>query len=81
MPGVGGSVFKLAYSEVRQKLGDLSERVLERAGLSLDDLDGLHNGRHVQGRLHALSISIAAGTTQIQRNIVAERILGLPKER
>jgi alkylation response protein AidB-like acyl-CoA dehydrogenase len=81
VPGVGGSVFKLAYSEARQKLGDLSDRVLERAALSMDDLDGLGNGRHVTGRLHALSISIAAGTTQIQRNIVGERVLGLPKER
>ncbi len=81
VPGVGGSVFKLAYAEVRQRLGDLADRILERAALSLDDLDGLTNGRHVQGRLHALSISIAAGTTQIQRNIVGERVLGLPKER
>ena len=81
MPGVGGSVFKLAYSEARQKLGDLSDRILDRAALSMDDLDGIPNGRHVTGRLHALSISIAAGTTQIQRNIVGERVLGLPKER
>jgi hypothetical protein len=78
---VGGSVFKLAYAEVRQELGDLADRLLERAALSLDDLGDLTNGRHVQGRLHALSISIAAGTTQIQRNIVGERVLGLPKER
>jgi alkylation response protein AidB-like acyl-CoA dehydrogenase len=81
VPGVGGSVFKLAYAEVRQKLGDLSDRLLERAALALDDLGDLTNGRHVQGRMHALSISIAAGTTQIQRNIVGERVLGLPKER
>ena len=32
-------------------------------------------------RLYALSLSIAAGTAQIQRNIVGERLLGLPKER
>jgi alkylation response protein AidB-like acyl-CoA dehydrogenase len=81
VPGVGGSVFKLAYAEVRQRLGDVADRLLDRASLAMDDLDGLTNGRHVQGRLHALSISIAAGTTQIQRNIVGERVLGLPKER
>ena len=36
---------------------------------------------HVEQRLYALSLSIAAGTSQIQRNIIGERILGLPKER
>ena len=80
VPGPGGSVFKLYYAETRQRLGDLADRVLERASLALDDLDGIDNKVHVQGRLHAISISIAAGTTQIQRNIVGERILGLPKE-
>jgi alkylation response protein AidB-like acyl-CoA dehydrogenase len=73
VPGVGGSVFKLHYSETRNRLGDLAMRVLDRGSLSLDD-------EHVRGRVHALSLTIAAGTSQIQRNIVAERILGLPKE-
>lgn len=81
VPGPGGSVFKLYYSEMRHRLGELSERVFERAGLALDDVGGMGNGPHVEGMLHAISISIAAGTTQIQRNIVAERILGLPKDR
>jgi alkylation response protein AidB-like acyl-CoA dehydrogenase len=79
--GVGGNVFKLAYSDLRQRLGELALRLLERASLSLDDLGELPTGRHVQGRIHGISISIAAGTSQVQKNIVAERVLGLPKDR
>jgi len=82
VPGVGGSVLKLYYSEVRQRMGELAMRVLDRAGLVLDDDPELGTTyQHVRGRLYALSLNIAAGTSQIQRNIVGERILGLPKER
>jgi alkylation response protein AidB-like acyl-CoA dehydrogenase len=81
--GVGGSVFKLAYHETRQRLGDVALRVLGRARLALDDPTGLSSRHldHVHQRLYALSLSIAAGTAQVQRNIVGERLLGLPKER
>ena len=81
VPGVGGSLFKLYYSEVRHRMGDLALRVLDRASLSFEDVGGLPTGEHVGGWAHAISITIAAGTSQIQRNIVAERILGLPKDR
>src|SRR5205085_10890681 len=70
VPGVGGSVFKLHYSEVRHRLGELSMRVLDRAALSSADIDGIANGALVYGQIHALSLTIAAGTSQIQRNIV-----------
>ncbi len=79
--GVGGNVFKVQYTEFRHKLGDLAFRVLDRASLSIDDALALPSGEHVHGRFHAISMSIAAGTSQIQRNIIAERVLGLPKER
>jgi alkylation response protein AidB-like acyl-CoA dehydrogenase len=82
-PGVGGSVFKLAYHETRERMGEVALRVLGRARLTLDDPTGLSARHldHVHQRLYALSLSIAAGTAQIQRNIVGERLLGLPKER
>jgi alkylation response protein AidB-like acyl-CoA dehydrogenase len=72
VPGLGGSVFKLHYSEARHRLGDLALRVLGARALTLDD-------EQTKAWIQAMSITIAAGTSQIQRNIVAERILGLPK--
>jgi alkylation response protein AidB-like acyl-CoA dehydrogenase len=80
VPGLGGSLVKLYYSELRQRIGDLSLRILDRAALSLDDVDGLESGRFAEERLRTLALTIAAGSSQIQRNIIAERILGLPKE-
>ncbi|WP_418957639.1 acyl-CoA dehydrogenase family protein [Streptomyces tritici] len=74
VPGVGGSVFKLRYSHARQELYDAAAAVLGPDALDL--------GREWNlDRLSSLSYTIAAGTSQIQRNIVAERILGLPKGR
>jgi alkylation response protein AidB-like acyl-CoA dehydrogenase len=81
VPGVGASVFKLRFSEVRQRLGDAAMRVLGRGSLAMTDLGGPGSGALVEDKLNTLSYTIAAGTSQIQRNIVAERILGLPKER
>jgi len=78
VPGVGGSVVKLYYTELRQRIGDVSLKVLDRAALSLEDVyEG--SGRFVEERLRTLALTIAAGSSQIQRNIIAERILGLPK--
>jgi len=82
-PGVGGSVFKLAYHETRERMGEVALRLLGRARLALDDPTGVSARQldHVAQTLYSLSLSIAAGTAQIQRNIVGERLLGLPKER
>ncbi|MGI5528693.1 acyl-CoA dehydrogenase family protein [Streptomyces syringium] len=74
VPGVGGSVFKLRYSEARQELYDAAAEVI-----GPEALDAGHPW--TADRLSALSYTIAAGTSQIQQNIIAERILGLPKGR
>ena len=81
VPGVDGSVVKVYYSELLQRLTDIGMRVLGRAGLSRADVGELRSGALVEERLRSLSFTIAAGTSQIQRNIIAERILGLPKEK
>lgn len=81
MVGVGGNVFKLGYTETSQRQGEIAMKLLDRAALSIEDIGDLPNGRQVFGRIHGLSMSIAAGTSQVQRNIVAERVLGLPKDR
>jgi hypothetical protein len=80
MPGLGGSAIKLTYSEVSARLGQIGLRLMGRAGLAREDLAGLPVGRMAFTELGSLSTSIAAGSSQIQRNIIAERILGLPKE-
>jgi alkylation response protein AidB-like acyl-CoA dehydrogenase len=79
--GHGGSVSKLAYHGTRERMGEVALRLLDRAGLALDDPMDLSSLDHVEETLYALSLSIAAGTAQIQRNIIGERALGLPKER
>jgi len=84
VPERGASVFKLRFTENRQRIGDLASHVLGRASLAISDLPGTANGdRHghlVEDRIITLAYTIAAGTSQIQKNILAERALGLPKE-
>jgi alkylation response protein AidB-like acyl-CoA dehydrogenase len=74
-PGIGAMVIKLAYSEARQRFGDLCLRVLEREALNIE------GNELVEERLRTLALTIAAGASQIQRNIIGERLLGLPRER
>ncbi|MFD0690691.1 acyl-CoA dehydrogenase family protein [Actinomadura fibrosa] len=73
VPVQGASVFKLRFTESRQRIADLASHVLGRAALTLEE-------HVVEDRVNTLSFTIAAGTSQIQRNILAERALGLPKE-
>lgn len=83
VPVQGASVFKLRFTESRQRIADLAAHVLGRASLAISDLPGGSGAGHgwlVEDRVNTLSYTIAAGTSQIQKNILAERALGLPKE-
>jgi alkylation response protein AidB-like acyl-CoA dehydrogenase len=80
--GMGsGSGFKVAFATTQHRLGDLALRILERESLTFDDHDGRPTSELVHSKLHAFAISLGGGTTQIQQNIIAERVLGLPRER
>ena len=79
MPSPAGSAVKLRFSELSQELSELAVRVLgdlALGGVSTDGLDGREVAREY---LWSLQYTIAAGTSQIQRNLIAERILGMPK--
>ncbi len=77
-PGPEASIGKLQWSRWHQELGLLGAELLG-ADATLDHADGeLHDLLH--GMLFARSHTIYAGSSEIQRNIIGERVLGLPKE-
>ncbi len=80
VPGLGGSALKLAFTELNQRVYELGHRLLGRAGLAREDFAALPVALVNDTFLNTLSLTIAAGSSQIQRNIVSERILGMPRE-
>jgi alkylation response protein AidB-like acyl-CoA dehydrogenase len=86
-PGPEGSGMKLAFARLHQELSGLEVEMLREDGLTYDDwtfrrsdaVDFL--GREAGYRyLRAKGNSIEGGTSEILRNIIAERVLGLPAE-
>ncbi|GHF35653.1 hypothetical protein FHX82_007011 [Amycolatopsis bartoniae] len=75
-PGSEGSRLKLFFAELDQRIGRLVTDVLGAEVTAYDEVPGEWTARY----LRTLSSSIAAGASQIQRNIVGERVLGLPRE-
>ena len=78
-PSPLGSAVKLRYSELSQEIAELAMRVVGRSIIGADDRDG--TGDVAREYLWSLQATIAAGTSQIQRNLIAQRILGMPKGR
>ncbi len=81
VPGVGASAVKLFFTELKQRIGDVAMRVLGRAVLGRSDMAGMPVQYFSYEALQSLSMTIAAGSSQIQRKIIGERILGLPKDK
>jgi alkylation response protein AidB-like acyl-CoA dehydrogenase len=79
--GPEGSIIKLFYSEALQKLTELAMRVRGVAS----NLDSGHDkfedsNDWMNEHIGSWVWTISAGSNEIQRNIIAERVLGLPRE-
>jgi len=82
VPGSEGSIIKLHASELHKRITDTA---IELEGMRSQVLAGspwtVRNGYWQREFLWAPASTIAAGTSEIQKNILAERVLGLPKDR
>jgi len=78
-PGAEASVRKLVAAWNLKRNGELALAVQGAAGMLLDG-DAPVGGRWQQSFLSAPSIRIAGGSDEIQRNVMGERVLGLPAE-
>jgi alkylation response protein AidB-like acyl-CoA dehydrogenase len=74
IPGPEGSVAKWQWGAINQELTELATDVLGPEGLVKD-------GEWTYKMLRSRANSIEGGTTEVLKNIVAERVLGLPKLR
>ncbi|MGQ0823448.1 MAG: acyl-CoA dehydrogenase family protein [Actinomycetota bacterium] len=68
--GPEGSIAKLLWSEAEQHLTEVASDVLGPDALS---------GSWARDRVYSRALTIAGGTTQVNKNIIAQRILGLPR--
>jgi len=74
VPGPEGSLAKIQWADINQRLGELALDVLGADSLVADPV-------WTRRMLRARANSIEGGTSEIQRNIIAERVLELPRMR
>ncbi|MCU1392840.1 MAG: acyl-CoA dehydrogenase [Ilumatobacteraceae bacterium] len=75
--GPESSVLKLAHTQQITAIADLSMDIAGASGM-LSDPDDMEVYSWVQGFLSQWASKIGGGTDEVQRNIVSERVLGLP---
>lgn len=78
--GAESSINKVVWSELDLKMHETAMEILGAYGeLKGDAPEAVDGGNWLEGFLFAQAGPIYAGTNEIQRNIVAERMLGLPR--
>ncbi len=79
-PGPEGSISKVVWSELNQRLNELAINLQGPAAqLVRKSPHAIDDGRWQFTFLRSRANTIEAGTSEIQRNIIAQRVLGLPK--
>ena len=81
--GPASSVLKVFFSEMLQRFSRLAteaEGITQMRDTGEPREVGFLSGHHFVDHLRSWTWTIAAGTNEIQRNIIAERVLGLPRE-
>jgi alkylation response protein AidB-like acyl-CoA dehydrogenase len=78
-PGPEGSITKLFQAEYNKRLQNLAVDILGAGGMAWSP-DDLQTAVTVRGFLRSRANTIEGGTSEIMRNILGERVLGLPKE-
>jgi alkylation response protein AidB-like acyl-CoA dehydrogenase len=80
VPGPEGSVLKVFWSELEQRLKDTAIEILGPFGLlPKGEPRTVDDGFWFYELLWSRSATIYAGTSEVQRNIIAQRVLGLPR--
>lgn len=74
------SVNKLHRAYLEVEMYDFAVELLGEAGLLREGEGAVDQGRWARGSLSWPNVVIGGGTPNIQKNIIAERILGLPKD-
>jgi alkylation response protein AidB-like acyl-CoA dehydrogenase len=81
-PGADASITKLYWSEMDKRIQETAIAVEGPYGaLGPDSPYAVEDGRWQYGWMWAQAETIYAGSSEIQRNIIAERVLGLPRGR
>ena len=79
IPNHEASMSKVFGSEVQQDVYRFAVNLLGLAGQRIHDVAAPLGGDMARRYLESVPVTIAAGTSEIQRNIIAERGLGLPR--
>ena len=77
-PGTEGSIAKLYWSEMVRRFQETALAVAGVGGM-LDEEDGIDAGKWNRGFSMSFAQTIAAGSSEIQKNIISERVLGMPR--